>query len=76
MLWKVFIGMLTEWKVDPSMIEYFPVAILNVLEAVEDVWIDGGLHFQPAGCPLRLEEVDGPQHRDPACLMWSPKRGR
>jgi hypothetical protein len=36
----------TKWEVDPSMVEDFSVASLDVLEAVDDVGVDRRFDFK------------------------------
>ena len=46
---------LTIWEIDPSVVEDAPVTVLDVLEAVDDVGVDGGLNFESAGTSFRLK---------------------
>ena len=54
------------------MIKDPPVASFQILKAVDDVGVNGGLNLQPAISPLFLEQVDGPHSWRPARLVIGP----
>ena len=71
----MFYWTLTKRKIDPSVIEYLSVASFQVLKAVDDVGVDGGLDLQPAVGSFLLKKLDGPHERGPTGFVRCPEKG-
>ena len=56
------------------MIEDFSIASFQVLKAVDDVCVDGGLDLQPPLGPFLLKQVDRPHERGPAGFVRCPAK--
>ena len=60
---------LTERKIDPSVIENPPIRSFQIFEALDEVREDRRLDLVPPGVLLLLQQVDGPQDRGPRCFV-------
>ena len=63
----------TEWKIDPSMVENPPVAVLDVVEGPDEVGEHRRVQLDLSGRPLTTQDVMHPHDRGPGMGHLGPK---